>query len=156
VPRGDGDIERIWRQSVTPVVYLPARKGDILVRLPDHRDNELLLSGDGHRRPILHATRPSYYWTLPRSRFSDIVRRLFARLGSVYVIQPHRKSEQCARVCWEASGLECSCSCLGEHHGAQSPEGRWYEVAEACAVRWRDSELRWTLLRPKSERDGLL
>lgn len=53
---------------------------------------------------------------------------------------PSRDGE-CARACWEARGLECNCSRMGEHHGEDCPDGRWSEISDTCAVRWRDAEL---------------
>jgi hypothetical protein len=79
--------------------------------------------------------------------FSQLVERLVRQFGSVYVIQPYRAMEKCARACWEAKRLECTCSCMGEHHGSEVAGGRWYELSETCAVRWTDTQhLRCSLL----------
>lgn len=41
---------------------------------------------------------------------------------------------------------------MGQHHGEGHPDGRWYEVAETCAVSWSDRQLHYKLLeaRPSS------
>lgn len=43
------------------------------------------------------------------------------------------KLSRCTKTCLEATGAECSCSCLGTHHGT-GVEG-WYEcVGDAVAA----------------------
>lgn len=83
---------------------------------------------------------------LPAACFSELVERLLRRFGRVYVIQPYNEKEVCAPACWKATGLECACSCMGKNHGAGAPGGRWYEMSETCAVRWKEDVLRVSLL----------
>jgi hypothetical protein len=139
-------IPAIWGQGQVPVVYRSAEAGPLMVRLPYRRDNYDWLRGDRTRKPKWDPDKK--YWTLPRAWFKDLVSRLLPRYGAVYVIQPHRPMEKCARACWDATGLECSCSCLGVNHGTGHPGGRWYEVTESLAVRWHERELYWSLLSP--------
>jgi hypothetical protein len=77
-------------------------------------------------------------WEVPKSWFEDVARRLLRRFGRVYIIQPFRLQEKCAPRCWNATGLECECSCMGEHHGSGNPPGKWYIVSETFAVRWEE------------------
>ena len=72
------------------------------------------------------------------------------RFGACYLVQTYREQEKCAAACWNASGLECNCQCMGEHHGTGHPDGRWYEVSETCAVSWGPKRLSYKLLRPKA------
>jgi len=138
-------VQNIWRNGVIPVVYRPPGIDPLMVRMPFALDNGAWLQG-------AHRSRPDWVerfkcWTLPRSWFTPLVDQLLNKFRQVYVIQPVRAHAKCAPACWNARGLECECSCLGVNHGAGQPEGRWYEISETCAVRWRDSELRWSLLK---------
>lgn len=42
------------------------------------------------------------YWELPQGWFNDFVERALVRYGKVYIIQPYREQEICARACQEA------------------------------------------------------
>ena len=68
------------------------------------------------------------YWELPKSWFNDFVDRALQRYGKVYIIQPYREQEICARACQEALGHECQCSCMGANHGVGN-DGSWFEVS---------------------------
>ncbi len=146
-------LEAIWRQSAVPVIHRP-KMGKLHVRFPRlHNDEVWLLRTCGERtRPRWHAvvqprTNVRGWWNVGRAHFTNLAKGLLERFGSVYVIQPHRELEICAPACQNAIGLECECSCLGLHHG-ESATGRWYEVSDALAMRWRESEFRWQLLVP--------
>jgi hypothetical protein len=78
--------------------------------------------------------------------FEDTLKRLLARFGAVYVIQPFNKLEICAPACWNATGAKCECSCMGEHHGSKNHAGRWHVVSETFAVRIREREFSCRLL----------
>lgn len=145
--------EEVWRNGVTPVVYRPPHQRPLLVRLPAVcvGSHEARFSW---RRWLRRGRRSHPAWLeqfkcyeLPRSSFTDIAKRLAHEFGSVYIIQAVRGREICAPACLNARGLECECSCLGRNHGAGEDGGRWYVISETCAVRWHDSELRWSLLR---------
>ena len=74
--------------------------------------------------------------------FSD---RALQRYGKVYIIQPYREQEICARACQEALGHECQCSCMGANHGIGN-DGSWFEVSDTFSTRWGNRELACRLL----------
>ena len=39
---------------------------------------------------------------------------------------------------------------MGEYHGSENPEGRWFVVSDTFAVRWEDKELACRLLTRKA------
>jgi hypothetical protein len=140
-------ISEIWSQRRVPVAYRSGEKGDPLwVRLPYRADNYDWLRGPRTRKPKWDADRK--FWTVPTAWFDELVESAAHRYGSVYVIQPHRRMEKCAPACWNAAGIQCSCSCLSLNHGEGHPRGRWYEISDALAVQWNDRELYWRLLKP--------
>ena len=143
VPR---DVMEIWNQRRIPVVVrLP---GDpIRVRLPYDAGNMEWLRNDRRSRPEWSKQRER--WSIPRAWFDDTVKRTIERFGQVYVIQPYREMEKCARPCWEAKGFECECSCKGEFHGSQDPTG-WREITETFAVRWGDRQYACRLIKRRT------
>jgi len=135
-------LGEVWRTQ-SPLVWRGL--GPLKVRLPYASGNRALLRGRRGRNPIWRPV--ERYWEVPTAWFTRLCRELMGQFGHVYVVQPHRKREVCAPACWNARGLECECSCMGDHHGEGQPGGRWYVVSESCAVRWREREWHWSLLR---------
>jgi hypothetical protein len=82
---------------------------------------------------------------LPKSWFNDLVDRALRLYGKVYIIQPYREQEICARACQEAQGHECQCSCMGANHGIGN-DGSWFEVSDTFSSRWGERELACRLL----------
>ena len=68
-----------------------------------------------------------------------------ADVAAVYIIQPYREQEICARACQEAQGHECQCSCMGANHGIGN-DGSWFEVSDKFSTRWGERELACRLL----------
>jgi hypothetical protein len=89
--------------------------------------------------------RDGCHWELPKSWFNDFVDRALKRYGKVYIIQPYREQEICARACQEALGHECQCSCMGANHGIGN-DGSWFEVSDTFSTRWGERELACRLL----------
>jgi hypothetical protein len=89
------------------------------------------------------------YWELPKFWFNDFVDRALLRYGKVYIIQPYREQEICARACQEARGHECQCSCMGANHGA-GHDGSWFEVSDTFSARWGEHELACRLLTARA------
>ena len=147
--RDASKLKMVWNQSSIPVVLRRGGKGQSLrVRLPKRPDNFEWLRNGQSIRPKWLADDQQWYWELPKRWFSDFVNRALVRYGKVYIIQPYREQEVCARACMEATGHECQCSCMGANHGAGIDES-WFEVSEAFAVRSREPELACRLLVKK-------
>lgn len=135
------ELGEIWRTR-KPLVWRGC--GALKIRLPHSPDNYDILRGNRRRRPTWN--REDAYWEVPAAWFTVLCRELLRRFGELYVVQPHNAAEVCAPACWGAEGLVCECSCMGEHHGAGQPGGRWYVIDETCAVRWRGREWYWARL----------
>lgn len=142
-------LKYVWnQQSQTPVILRRTGKGEQLrVKLPFAEDNWLWLRNNRTRIPGWTDGKRSQpgYWEIPKAWFNDLVDRALVRFGSVYIIQPYRAQEVCSPACQNATGHECQCSCMGEHHGAGN-DGSWFEVSETFATRWGERELACRLL----------
>jgi hypothetical protein len=142
-------LKNVWNQTMIPVVLRRGGNGERLrVRLPKKPDNFEWLRNGRSIRPQWFAGEQRWYWELPKKWFNDFVNRALERYGKVYVIQPFREQEVCARACMEANGHECQCSCMGANHGA-GVDGSWFEVSDTFAVRGRKPELACRLMIKK-------
>ena len=130
----DPQLREVWSQKLIPVVYRQGRPKPILLRLPYAENNYDWLRDDHQRKPKWDSKFKC--WEVPNTWLDDLIRRTLKRFGRVYVIQPYKEQQKCAPACWNATGFECECSCMGENHGSGSPNGKWYVVSETCAVQW--------------------
>ncbi len=122
----DPRLLAIWAQSGTPVIVRRTEKGQQhRLRIPFSENNYSWLRDGRPRKPIWDQSRKR--WEIPKAWFNDFVQRALKRWGKLYVIQPYRKQEICARACMEAQGHECQCSCMGVNHGS-GMDGSWFEV----------------------------
>lgn len=141
-------LREVWRQKKIPVVIRRAETGHKLrVRLPYADNNRQWLNTVG-KSSVTWIDSKSY-WELPKNWFNDFVNRALERFGKLYVIQPYREQEKCARLCMEAKGHECDCSCMGRNHGA-GVNGSWFEVSDTFATRWGEKEIACRLMVAKS------
>ncbi|AZO54414.1 hypothetical protein EN851_03230 [Mesorhizobium sp. M8A.F.Ca.ET.208.01.1.1] len=137
-------LNYVWGQEVIPVVLRRTGKGQLLrVRLPYVETNRQWLQNGRRTSPAWIAGKK--YWELPKSWFNDFVDRALLRFSKVYIIQPYREQEICARACQEAQGHECQCSCMGANHGVGN-DGSWFEVSDTFSTRWGERELACRLL----------
>jgi hypothetical protein len=142
---GQLTLSYVWKQKQIPVVLRRTGRGEQLrVRLPFADDNRQWLR-NGRRTAPEWIGGTKAYWELPKSWFNDFVDRALLRFGKVYIIQPYREHEICARACQEARGHECQCSCMGANHGAGN-DGSWFEVSDTFSTRWGERELACRLL----------
>lgn len=145
---GQLNLKYVWNQKHIPVALRRTGRGEkIRVRVPYADDNRQWLRNN-HRIKPLWIGGDKAYWELPKAWFDDFINRSLIRYGSVYIIQPFREKEICARACQEAQGHECQCSCMGANHGAGF-HGRWFEVSEAFAIRKSEPQLACRLLTKK-------
>ena len=142
----DRDAAGLWRQAETkiPVVYRRSGGQPLLIRFRYWPDNRDWLRSQHRRKPQWNTQFKC--WQTPKSWFEEVVRRLLKRFERVYVIQPFRPQEKCAPACWNAIGIECECSCMGEYHGSGDPPGKWHIVSETFAVQWHDRRLACRLI----------
>jgi len=137
-------IKQIWNQKLIPVIYRRGAGHPLLLRLPYHQTNYIWLRNGKRNKPEWNADKQ--YWQIPKAWFNDVISRILKRWGKVYIIQPYREQEKCAPACWNATGHECNCSCMGARHGSENPAGKWFVVGETFATKWGDSELACRLL----------
>ncbi|MGY2051634.1 hypothetical protein [Methylobacterium sp. JK268] len=137
-------LRYVWEQKQIPVVLRRTERGKKLrARLPFKEGNRQWLQNGRRMTPEWMAD--GAYWELPKSWFNDFVDRALQRYGKVYIIQPYRAQEICARACQEARGHECQCSCMGANHGV-GYDGSWFEVSDTFSARWGVRELACRLL----------
>lgn len=83
----------------------------------------------GIRSPEFNGDR----WNLPRSSLVRLVTAAVNRYGFIVLYRDMSSPSQCTRACLEATGAECQCSCLGQHHG-QDAAGWFERVGDAVVA----------------------
>lgn len=137
--------KKTWNNGKIPVILRRGGGEALRLRLPMPEGAKAWLQKKPrNRKPIWNPVKR--YWELPASRFNDLVEMMLRRFGSIYIIQPYREKEVCARACMEAHGFECQCSCMGVHHGSGSGSG-WYEVSDSFAVLYGERRLACRLVK---------
>jgi len=140
-------IRRIWAQPSVPVLLRRGKGKRPRLRLPfapKKRDNRSWIRHG--RRTDIRWDAGKKYWEVPQAWFNDLVDRCLEEFGKIYIIQPYREQEKCAPACWNATGHECQCSCMGEHHGTGGPEEGWNVVSDTFATRWGNESYACRLL----------
>jgi len=147
----DPKLLEVWSQKSIPVVYRQEKGLPILLRLPYAATNRDWLRGEHRNKP--NWNKRFKCWEAPRAWFEDVVRRALAAYQRVYVIQPFQQHQKCATSCWNATGVECECSCMGAHHGSGNPAGKWHVVSDTFAIQWEQREYACRLIeRPAGSR----
>lgn len=145
----EAKLRAVLIQKDIPVVFRSGKKGEKLrAWLPYGKDNNLWLSSIGRSRPVWSVKYKA--WELPKAWFNRFVENSLNRYGKLYTIQPYRIQEKCARICMNAVGHECNCSCMGANHGV-GVHGGWFEVSDTFATKWNQSELACRLMIVKSD-----
>lgn len=110
-------------------VWLPVH-GQVIAKLPPRRANRRWMHETvGIRSPEFDGDR----WTLPRSSLVRLVTAAVDRFGFIVLWRDMSKLSRCTRACLEATGVECQCSCLGQHHG-QDAAGWFERVGDAVVA----------------------
>lgn len=138
-------LKGTWDQNQVPVVLRRGGRGEKLrVRLPFSTENGAWLQNGRRSNPLWNNQHKC--WEIPKAWFSDLVERALEKYSRIYVIQPYREQEICARSCREAKSHECQCSCMGINHG-QGEDGTWFDVGEAFSTRLGQRNLACRLMR---------
>ena len=140
-------IKQIWAQGRAPVLLRRGKGKSPRLRLPyepKKRDNRFWIRLG--RRTDIRWNSKQRYWEVPQAWFNDLVDRCLQEFGKVYIIQPYKEQEKCAPACWNATGHECECSCMGENHGSGGADGRWTVVSDTFATRWGEESIACRLL----------
>lgn len=98
---------KIWR----PV------SGRLVIKMPYSKDNRDWLKATLGRRIRPDWNKETKRWEIARAHFGPVVEALANKLGRVDVYMDFRQSERCDTRCQKAKSRECTCSCLGKHHG---------------------------------------
>jgi len=144
--RNGSKLKEVWRQEKIPVVFRKGKGTPLLVKLPASPNNQYWLKDS--RRNLPEWSKQYHCWSAPKAWFEDTVKRTLDRWGKVYVIQPYRTQQKCAPACWNALGVICECSCMGENHGSGDPSGKWHIVSDAFAVQWGEMSYACRLIVP--------
>jgi hypothetical protein len=118
---------RVWRPAPT------GRR--IVIRLPYAEGTRLWLRdvcGPG-TRPEFDRTRK--VWLVARPHFRRVVDALALRYGVVDVYVDHMVRSACGKLCQDATGDDCTCSCLGDNHGSHTWRREWHQVDEHWLIR---------------------
>lgn len=96
------------------LVWLPV-DGEVIAKIPARKGNRRWLHESVEiRSPHLEDHR----WYLPRSCLNRLVNAAVDRYGYVVVVRDMAKLSRCTRVCQNATGVDCDCSCMGISHGS--------------------------------------
>ena len=142
----DPKLRDIWRRADPPVIFRRGGACPLLVRTPFSANNFAWLRGDKRHKPKWNEQYKC--WETPVAWYDWLARRLLAKHSAVYLIQLYREQQKCAPACWNAQGLDCECSCMGENHGSGFPGGSWREVSETFAFTWGAQKYACRLLVP--------
>jgi hypothetical protein len=123
-------LAAVWNNGDIPVIAVPVT-GRIKIRIPYSDSNRAWLQ-IGRSKPEWDKVKR--HWTVPRCWLTRMSKHAVKAFGRCYIVQAFKESERCAPACWNAAGLDCSCSCLGENHG-QGDDGSWYVVDDVFACR---------------------
>lgn len=144
----DPRLLEIWNQKskFTPVLFRRGKGFPLLARLPFSYENSIWLKGDRRRDPIWSPSKKC--WEVPKAWFKILIKQALITYKRVYTIQPIDPMEKCAPACFNAVGAICECSCMGAHHGAGNPTGKWHVVSDTLAVSWGPRQYSCRLLTP--------
>lgn len=140
-------LRRVWNQRDIPVLLHRGKGNRPRMRVPKDASNISWVRKNRHTIPKWDIDKK--YWEVPQSWFNLLVRECIDTFGKVYIIQPYRAQTKCAPACWHATGDVCECSCMGEHHGMENPDGNWKIVSDTFATHWGDQEVACRLIERK-------
>lgn len=93
------------------------------------------------------------HWAIARAHFMTVARALAERFGAVEVVMDFNEHERCDRRCQEATGTDCTCQCMGQHHSGGIYRG-WIEVGDTTLVRSAGVKRSMTVLTSQQVRRG--
>ena len=124
----NGRVEFTPPSERVALIWVPVR-GLITAKVPPAKGNRAWLCTSARvRSPQLDGD----YWRLPRASLTRLITAAVDRFCWVALCREVITLSACTRACLEAVRAECSCVCLGEHHGQDS--GGWYEKAGDLVV----------------------
>ncbi|GEM_PF-566510 len=146
--RDNQQLREVWNQRAIPVVFRRGPGEGLMIRMPYSSQNREWIKAEHRREPNWNMK--FRCWETPRSWFDDLVTRFLRKFGKVYVIQAFREQQKCAPACWNATGFDCECSCMGQNHGSGNPAGCWHIVSDTFAIEWSERQYSCRLIESKS------
>lgn len=130
-------LTEIWRSSDYPSLFRRGKGFKLWVRIDQSPENSRLI----RVKEIYPKWIPERVcYEVPSAWFNALVKLLVTKFGGLYVIQPYQEKEICSPSCKSAVGHECECQCLGQYHGVGFAGNDWFEVSDACEVRWNEKQ----------------
>ncbi|MDR8415068.1 endonuclease VII domain-containing protein [Nonomuraea sp. 3-1Str] len=112
-----------------PRIWLPLAAGIVAELPPVPGTKRWLKRSAGIRAPQFGDDKK---WRLPRSSLGRLIIVCIDRYGYAAVWRDMAKLSTCNRLCLEATGDECDCSCLAANHGQNSPG--WHQMSGHTVV----------------------
>ena len=145
------DLRAVWRQTRVAVILRLGVGYPLRVQLPGDPSNVMWrlsagqwLRGGRHNIPTWDARYKC--WDVPQTWLNSLVHQILPTLEKLYLIQPYREQEKCAPACFNATGHDCQCSCMGANHGRGGPDSGWFVVSDTFASRWGEEHLACRLM----------
>lgn len=124
----DGSVVTAPGVGPPALVWLPLN-GQVIAKIPPRKGNRGWLHKTlSIRSPQLEDDR----WHLPRNCLVKLVTGAVDRFGHAVLWRDVTSLSRCTSMCLDAQGMDCQCSCMGEHHGTNS--NLWFELIGSVAV----------------------
>ena len=144
-------IRAVWRAAKIPVILRKGAGHPLQLKLPGDPSNVVWRISMGQWLQNGRRNRPKWNarykcWDLPQAWLNSLVKQILGSFKKLYLIQPYREQEKCAPACFNATGHDCQCSCMGANHGQGGPDAGWFVVSDTFATRWGDEHLACRLM----------
>lgn len=126
-------------------------EGRLVIKMPYAKDNRQWLKDTLGTRIRPDWNKELKRWEIARSHFGPVVEALANRLGRIDVWMDFKKVERCDTRCRNARSRECTCSCLGKHHGQGVTFG-WKVVSDNHTMIQSSGTLRRHIIVTKEEK----
>lgn len=105
-------------------------EGRIVIKMPYSKTNRAWLKATLGSRIRPDFNKETKHWEVARNHFGAVVEALAKKMGKVDVYMDFRQVERCDTRCQKARSRECTCSCLGKHHGPNGITHNWKMVSD--------------------------
>lgn len=133
-----------------PVITLPAH-GRLGYWVPGHgwQKHEEFVHRHVHGRARPEWDHGGGSWSLATRHFIELAGVLVKQYGRILLGREYNSSESCNPRCMNASGYECTCSCLARNHGRGGWMSGWRITAETTSL-VHGRHWSWTVLTRSS------
>jgi hypothetical protein len=109
--------------------------GRVAIRMPYAKNNRAWLKETLGARIRPEWDKPNRCWWVARNHFGSVIEAMRDRLGRIDVYVDCRNTERCDTRCKNAKSRECTCQCLGKHHGEGGITYGWKLVGDTTEIR---------------------